>query len=331
MKALVYESIRHLALRDMPVPTPAEGEVLVRINACGICGSDLHGYHGTDPRRVPPLVLGHEAVGTPQTGRLAGQRVAINPLITCGACPDCRAGRTNLCARRELIGIRLPGAFAEYVSMPERSLSPLPSSLDDVHASLTEPTACAVHAVSKAAAHLHRPLNEARALVIGGGAIGLLSAFVLRNHGCQEIALAEVNAARRTSIAKLGFVRTFDPSASDLPGTQKYDVVIDAVGSGRTRGFSSGRIAPGGVVAHLGLQDNEPGFDARHATLQEITFLGIYTYTEADFAGALSLLSRHMIPPEAGWIAQFALEDGAKAFAELDRPDTPVCKIVLTI
>lgn len=329
MKTLVYESNRHLALRDLPIPVPGSGEVLVRVSACGICGSDMHGYHGTDPRRVPPLVLGHEAVGRAETGRLAGQRVVINPMVTCGACPDCRSGRVNLCASRDLIGIKRPGAFADYVAIPERNLSALPDTLDEVRAALTEPMACAVHAVAKASATLQRPLNEAKALVIGGGAIGLLSAYVLESHGCTRIDLAETNAARRATIDALGLARVLNPLETLPDDAGHYDVVIDAVGSGRTRAFASRCIAPGGVIAHVGLQDNEPGLDTRHATLQEITFIGIYTYTDADFAGALALLEAGAVAADPAWLREYDLTDGAAAFAELDRPDTPICKIVL--
>ncbi|MDX1540959.1 MAG: alcohol dehydrogenase catalytic domain-containing protein, partial [Geminicoccaceae bacterium] len=112
MKALVYTAPHELVFRDEPDPAPAPGEAVVELDSIGICGSDLHGYHGKDSRRLPPLILGHEASGTVVHGRDPGRRVALNPLVTCGRCDDCVAGRTNLCPQRQLIGMARPGAFA---------------------------------------------------------------------------------------------------------------------------------------------------------------------------------------------------------------------------
>ena len=125
MKALVYTGTEEVIYRDEPRPAdPAEGQVLLDIDACGLCGSDMHAYHGLDSRRIPPLILGHEAVGVVQNGSRSGEHVIVNPLISCGTCADCIAGRTNLCADRELVGMRLAGAFAEHVVVPERNLLP---------------------------------------------------------------------------------------------------------------------------------------------------------------------------------------------------------------
>ena len=184
MKALVYTASNQIVYRDEPNPVPAPGDVLVKVEATGICGSDMHAYHGKDPRRVPPLILGHEVAGTVIAGEAEGKRVVINPLITCGRCPLCDTGRSNLCARRELIGMRLAGAYAEVVTIPSINLIPIPENLNAVHASLTEPTATALHALNLAVQVSRRPLAELRTLVIGGGAIGLLAALLLRGYGC---------------------------------------------------------------------------------------------------------------------------------------------------
>ena len=116
MKALVYVAPNTVVVREEPEPIPLDADVLVAVNAVGICGSDMHGYHGHDARRVPPLILGHEAAGTALTGRFKGQRVVLNPLMTCGRCPACTSGRTNLCPERKLIGMNRPGAFAERIA-----------------------------------------------------------------------------------------------------------------------------------------------------------------------------------------------------------------------
>ena len=119
MKALVYVGTQEIVYRDEPTPeAPKPGELLLKIDACGLCGSDMHAYHGLDARRVPPLILGHEATGVIQNGPRTGERVIVNPLITCGSCFDCISGRGNLCVSRELVGMRLAGAFAEQIVVP---------------------------------------------------------------------------------------------------------------------------------------------------------------------------------------------------------------------
>ena len=157
MKALVFLGADSMALRDQPEPAPrAPGEVLLRIDAAGICGSDLHAYHGHDPRRVPPLVLGHEAVG-----RLAdGRRVVPNPLISRGGCARCAEGRAHLCAGRRMLGMQHPGCFAEAVAAPAANLIEVPEQASDIAAALTEPAACVLHALHLSQRALWRPVDE---------------------------------------------------------------------------------------------------------------------------------------------------------------------------
>jgi threonine dehydrogenase-like Zn-dependent dehydrogenase len=179
MKALVYTATRETAYQDAPEPELRPGEALVKVDAVGICGSDMHAWHGHDPRRVPPLVLGHEACGTVLEGPAPGGRVVLNPLISCGTCGFCKEGRANLCAERELIGMRLPGAFAERIAIPARNLIPVPEGMDPAKAALTEPCATAWHGLALAERAAWRPIAESRALVIGGGSVGLLAGLIL--------------------------------------------------------------------------------------------------------------------------------------------------------
>ena len=199
MKALVYTANQEMTYRDEPAPLPVAGEALVAIDSVGICGSDMHAYLGHDPRRVPPLILGHEAVGTVLEGARAGESVVLNPLITCGVCDACLGGRQNLCAKRDLIGMFRAGAFAEQIAIPERNLIAVPNGMDAHKAALTEPGATALHAVSLAEKTLSRPVSEARALVIGGGSVGLLTALFLLDKGASEVHLAETNPLRRAT------------------------------------------------------------------------------------------------------------------------------------
>jgi len=328
MKALVYTDTLEMQYRDEPDPVPGPGEALVKLEAVGICGSDMHAYHGHDARRVPPLILGHEAVGIVQNGAQQGRRVVLNPLMTCGSCDHCQGGRSNLCAERELIGMRLAGAFAQYVTIPERNLLDMPQEMDPVIASLAEPAATSLHAIYLAEKVLHRPLSECRSLVLGGGSIGAFAALMLKGKGCIDVHLGDTNPLRRHTAEKLECCKVYDPLSDDLPEEKSFDLVIDAVGSGRTRAASCGFVKSGGVISHVGLQDNEPGLDTRRITLDEITFLGNYTYSAVDLRAAIQALHSGALG-RLDWVESRLLSDGAAAFREIHEGKAAAPKIVL--
>ncbi len=328
MKALVYTDTLEMEYRNEPKPVPGPGEALVKLEAVGICGSDMHAYHGHDARRVPPLILGHEAVGVVQNGPLKNRRVVLNPLMTCGHCDHCQGGRSNLCSERELIGMRLAGAFAQYITIPERNLLDMPQDMDSVIASLAEPAATSLHAIYLAEKVLHRPISECRALVLGGGSIGVVAALLLKHKGCTDICLGDTNSLRRSTAKKLGCCTVYDPLGKDLPEENSFDLVIDAVGSGRTRAASCCFVKAGGVISHVGLQDNEPGLDTRRITLDEITFLGNYTYSAVDLRAAIHALYKDALGP-LDWVETRALSEGASAFREIHEGSVAAPKIVL--
>lgn len=328
MKALVYTAPKTLVYRDEPDPEPVAGEVLINVEAVGICGSDLHAYHGRDPRRVPPLILGHELAGVILKGPGAGRRVTVNPLITCGSCGYCVTGRNNLCANRTMIGMSRAGGFAERMTIPVSSVIEVPPDMDPLRVALAEPAATALHAIQLAGRVLARPIPEISALVVGGGAIGLLAALCLRAYGCRTITLTETNALRRTSAARTGVARTLDPRAEE-PAENSVELVIDAVGAKSTRQSALRAVRPGGVVLHIGLQDWASEIDMRKLTLSEITLIGTYTYTTADLRAAVSMLHAGGLG-DLGWVSTMSLSEGAGAFADLDVGRTAAAKVVLT-
>ena len=197
MRALLYTGPNQMELTDQPAPTPAAGEVLVAVHAVGICGSDMHAYHGHDDRRPAPLVLGHEAAGIVADGPRKGQAVAINPLVVDPDCPAL-AGRPHLSPTRAIISMPpRPGAFAEYVTIPERNLLPIPEGLSMRDAALAEPVAVSWHAVRIGLERLGQPAP--RVLVQGAGAIGVAAALVARHMGAASIHVANLmpGGARR--------------------------------------------------------------------------------------------------------------------------------------
>lgn len=329
MKALVYTGVQELKWQNMPDPKRSEGDVEVVVEAVGICGSDMHAYLGHDERRPAPLILGHEASGLATTGKYKGKRVVFNPLITCGMCNDCLGGRSNLCAKREIISM-MPrqGAFAEKVVIPESNIVEIPDGMDPVKAALTEPVATALHAVGVADRILWRPLAECRALVLGGGAIGLSAALILRNRGCADVVIADTNPLRRYAANTEERFETLDP-LSTSPNQNEFDLVVDAVGGRKTRETASDCIRPGGVITHIGLMNSDDGLDIRKFTLQEITFVGTYTYTMVDFRATVETLASGALG-ELKWVETRNLADGASAFQNLHEGTVSAAKVILT-
>jgi threonine dehydrogenase-like Zn-dependent dehydrogenase len=329
MKALLYTGPHTLEWREQPEPTPGNDEVLVRVDAVGICGSDMHAYHGQDSRRPPPLVLGHEAAGRIASGPNAGARVAVNPLVACGVCDWCADGRVHLCPSRQLISMPpRPGAFAELVRIPERNLVPMPDGLDFAKAALTEPLAVCLHAVNHGARHLSRPVSASRCTVLGAGAIGLGCALVLAMQGAREINICDTNAARRRTAARAGAFACYAPDGPGEPAESSMDLVIDAVATTATRAAASRLVKPGGVIVHAGLLLGSDGLDVRKITLQEIVFTGTYCYTPLDFRETLDAIASGRLGT-LDWFEERPLAAGPQAFRDIDAGAVAAAKIVL--
>ena len=327
MKALVYSAPESLAYRDVPDPIPAHDEVLLRIARVGICGSDMHAFLGHDERRPAPLILGHEAAGTVVGGEQDGLRVTVNPLISCGACPACQVGRDNICPNRQIISMPpRAGAFAELLTMPVGSLVAVPAEVPLEQAVLAEPLACGWHAVRLARTALATATKDCRALVIGGGAVGLGVALCLAAQGIFDVSLVEKNPLRRNFLVHNCKQRVLAPDA--LASSQSFDVVIDAVGFAATREIASAQVRPGGVIMHIGLGAATGGLDIRRMTLQEVAFIGTYAYTAKDFrATAQAIFDGRM--GDLDWIEQRSLADGQAAFADILNGTVPAPKITL--
>jgi alcohol dehydrogenase len=331
MKALVYTQPGEMQWLERPMPEAAPGEVVLKIEAVGICGSDMHAWHGHDPRRLPGLVLGHEFVGRIEVSQApgfeAGTRWTGNPLIVCGTCEYCVQGRNNLCANRTMVGMTRPGAYAEFMSIPAASLIAMPQDMPAVVAALTEPAATAWHAVNLSMRVLARPLHECRVLVIGGGAIGMFAGLLLKRLGVARLTMTELNPLRREAIAQHVGCEAVDPRQAPLPESA-FDYVIDAVGAKLTRQQAFAAVKPGGVIMHIGLQDWASEIDMRKLTLAEITLLGTYTYTTADLRATVAALHDGSFG-DLGWVEERRLDAGAQAFVDLDQGRSASAKIVL--
>jgi L-iditol 2-dehydrogenase len=328
MKALVYTGPQTLDWRDEPDPLPSKNELIVRVEACGICGSDMHAYHGHDGRRPPPLILGHEISGRVVTGKLTGSRVAINPLIHCGECEECRRDAQHLCLSRQILSMSpRQGGFAQLVRVPDSSVVPVPDDFPPEVAALSEPLAVSYHAVVHGLQLLRRPAPALRALVFGSGAIGFAAALSLRLFGAADVCICEANVLRCESARAAGF-DCYVPGAAGEPRESSIDLVIDAVGAESTRIAATRFIKPGGVIVHVGLLPGSSGFDVRRITLQEIIVTGSYCYRPRDFRDVVALLIAGRFG-KVDWIEKRRLEDGAAAFQDIDQNKIAAPKVVL--
>lgn len=331
MKALVYTAPETLEFSTAPHPRDQSDsrsdEALIRIDSVGICGSDMHAYLGHDSRRPAPIVLGHEAAGIVVGGDDDGRRVTINPLVSCGHCRWCTGGRKNLCDSRQIISMPpRAGAFAEWLSMPQNNLTTVPEHVSFAQASLAEPIACGWHAVQLASEALWLPLSEVRALVIGGGPIGVGAALSLQCHGTADVLVIDPSELRRDYLNAQGELDVHSPDASVVQ--KGFDLVIDCVGYAATRAQASRVAEPGGLIMHIGLAEPEGGLDIRRMTLQEIGFIGTYTYTPEEFRDVAAAIADGRLG-KLDWIEERPLADGAQAFSDIRAGRVAAPKIVL--
>ncbi len=329
MKALVYTGLETLEYREAPMPVAGAGEALVKVMASGICGSDMHAYLGHDERRPAPLVLGHEAAGIVVGGAEDGRRVTINPLVTCGTCSDCASGRTNLCAQRQIISMPpREGAFADYVVMPVGNLITVPDAVPLHHAALAEPLAVAWHGVRVGRDAMGASLTDLCCVVIGGGAIGVAAALSLAAFGASDITLIEPNAVRRKVLQAIGGFKALGPDDAQVPAAGSAEFVIDAVGFAATRASACAFARPGGIIVHIGLGEATGGLDIRRMTLQEIQFIGTYTYTAQDFLETAGAIFDGRFGA-LDWTQQRPLSAGQAAFADIRAGRAATPKIIL--
>lgn len=334
MKALLLTAPSQLAYVDCPEPQPAPDEVLLRIHACGICGSDIHGWDGSSGRRHPPLIMGHEAAGevlatgAAVTGWQPGDRVTFDSTISCGRCGYCQAGQVNLCADRRVVGVSPPeyrqhGAFAERLALPARILYRLPETLSYPQAAMVEPVSIAIHAVRRVTV---RPTDTA--VVVGAGLIGLLVIQALRWAGATRVIAVDLAENRLALARELGATDTVRSGAGDvaaevarLTGGRGADLAFEVVGLTATLNLALAALARGGTAVLVGnLAPRTQDFPLQAVVTRELSVLGTCG-SAGEYPLCLDLIARGVIRVDPMIETVAPLAEGAAWFARLSAPD----------
>jgi L-iditol 2-dehydrogenase len=342
MKSLLLKEYLHFELADLPRPDPGPDEVLIRVAACGICGSDVHGYDGTSGRRIPPIVMGHEAAGviaaagTAVTKFKIGDRVTFDSTVYCGECQFCLRGEVNLCDNRQVIGVscgdyRRAGAFAEYIAIPERILYPLPEAMTFPEAAMLEAVSVALHAVQVSGS-----LEEQTALVVGAGMIGLLTMQAARAAGCKRVMIADIDETRLNLARSLGIDEAICLSGTELirevlqrTNGLGVDVVLEAVGRNETIATSIDCVRKGGTVTLIGNITPEVTLPLQKVVSRQIRLQGSAA-SAGEYPEAIDLVARGLIQVKPLITAVAPLEDGPRWFERLYAHEPNLMKVVLT-
>ena len=342
MKALLLSAYNELEIADLPQPAPGDEDVLIRVAACGICGSDVHGFDGTSGRRIPPIVMGHEASGiVASTGSRAGKfrpgdRVTFDSTVYCGRCDYCLAGEVNLCDFRQVIGVscedfRRAGAFAEYVSVPERIVYRLPDEMSFSEAAMLEAVSVALHAV-----RVSDLKGGETALVIGAGMIGLLTLQAARAAGCSQVFISDVDSTRLKMAADLGADATLQLSGEALIAEVRrltagrgVDLVLEAVGRTETIASAIDCVRKGGTVTLIGNITPEVKLPLQKVVSRQIRLQGTAA-SAGEYPQAIELITSGKIKVKPLITAVAPLEDGPRWFSRLYAHEPNLMKVVLS-
>ena len=341
MRALLLENYNELKLKDVPIPEFGNEDVLIRVKACGICGSDVHGYDGSTGRRIPPLIMGHEAAGIVHSaGRdvqnfKAGDRVTFDSTISCGACRFCAAGAVNLCENRQVLGVscgeyRRNGAFAEYVSVPARTVYALPDEFSFAHAALIEAVSITVHA-----AKITEIRPGSTAVVIGAGMIGLLSVQAFRHYGCDRVFAVDVDETRLKMARDLGATDTFFGSGTEtvsrvfgVTNGLGAEIAVEAVGAQDPINTAIECVCSGGTVTLIGNVSSRVEIPLQRVVSRQLRLQGSCA-SAGEYPECISLMQKGAIRIEPLISAVAPLSDAARWFERLHAHEPGLMKVVL--
>jgi L-iditol 2-dehydrogenase len=341
MKALVLTRYNHFELQDWPLPEIRPDEVLLRVAACGICGSDVHGMDGSSGRRQPPIIMGHEAAGTiVQTGAgvsgwSAGRRVTFDSTIFCGGCWFCRRGQINLCDQRRVLGVscddyRRHGAFAEFVAVPQHILYALPDAVSFEWAAMVEPLSVALHAARRT----QISLNDT-AVVVGVGMIGLLVVQTLRAAGCGQVVAVDIDPGRLDLACKLGADVALRSDQQDVQdeifkrtADRGADIAVEVVGIAPTVQLAAACLRKGGQLTLVGNLAPKVDFPLQAVVTRELSVRGSCASC-GEYPACLDLMARGAIQVDPLISAVAPLAEGPEWFRRLHEGGQRLMKVIL--
>jgi L-iditol 2-dehydrogenase len=340
MKALTLSAPNELRYGEVPDPEVHAGEVLIDVRACGVCGSDIHGMDGSSGRRIPPIIMGHEAAGTigrvgaGVTGWSAGDRVTFDSTIYCGTCAYCGRGQVNLCDRRRVLGVscddyRQPGAFAARVVVPAHIVHRLPDGVTFIQGALVEPLAIALHAISRLGDEIEGPV-----VVVGAGVIGLMVIQALHARGIDELIAVDIDGSRLERARGLGAqpVTGGDPgvvakTVSQMLSDREAGIVFDAVGMRATVELAVGLTRKGGSVVLVGNLAPRVDLPLQAVVTRELTLLGSAT-SAGEFPLAIAMIAEGRIDVGAMVSAVVPLREGGPWMHRLQAGDPSLLKVI---
>ena len=341
MKALILKEYNRLVYEDAADPVIGRDEVLIRVAACGICGSDVHGMDGSTGRRIPPLIMGHEAAGVIQEVGAevrdwkSGDRVTFDSTLYCGACRYCRMGKINLCDNRNVLGVscdeyRRHGAFADFVAVPQRILYRLPDELAFERAATVEALSIARHAVRRAEVE-----SRETALVVGAGTIGLLIVQMLRASGYRHIAAVDVNEERLLMARKMGATTALSPERTDVTSAVLeltegvgVDAAFEVVGLAETFRTAVHALQKGGTLCLVGNLSPSVELPLQVAVTRELSIHGSCASC-GEYPDCLDMLARGVVDVDSMISAVAPLSEGAMWFERLRNQEPGLMKVIL--
>lgn len=341
MQALVLEGYINFCIRDVPEPNLSPLDILIQVKACGICGSDVHGYDGSTGRRIPPLIMGHEAagvvakLGAKVSGFHVGDRVTFDSTVSCGQCRFCSAGEVNLCNNRQVLGVacdeyRRDGAFAEFVVVPAHIVYMLPESFTYEKAALVEAVSIAVHA-----AKVSQIQQGSTAVIVGAGMIGLLAVQAFRIFGCKKILAVDLEQSKLDIARQLGADETFlatDPeiysNLKDANDGQEADIAIDVVGIQKSIATAIEAVRRGGTVTFIGNLAATVEIPLQKIVTRQLRLLGSCA-SAGEYEECIALMTSGAINVDPLISAVAPLHEGALWFERLYNRESGLMKVIL--
>jgi L-iditol 2-dehydrogenase len=341
MKALVLKEYGLFRYEDVPLPEYGKDEVLIKVVACSICGSDVHGMDGSTGRRIPPIIMGHEAAGViDQVGEnvysyQVGDRVTFDSTIYCGECYFCRRGEMNLCDNRKVLGVscvhyRQQGAFAEYVAVPQHILYRMPDQITFEQAAMVEPLSVAFHAITNSRVSINKT-----AVVVGTGMIGLLVVQMLKAAGCGKIIAVDVKQEKLDLATKLGASYCLNSQAEDVVGeimkiteNRGADLAFEVVGIGATLQTAIASVKKGGSVTLVGNLRASVEFPLQAVVTRQISLFGSCA-SVGEYPDCLDLIASGKVNVDAFISAVVPLSEGASWFQRLYDNEPGLMKVIL--